>query len=55
MSSLDGVSLSVATAELHVRLERLKREVDRPVPLPRDVFALYEELCRRVRAQRVQL
>jgi hypothetical protein len=49
-------TLAVATAELHVRLDRLKREVERPVPPPRPpVFTVldrYAALVKRVRAER---
>jgi hypothetical protein len=58
VNAANAVSLSVATAELHVRLDRLKREVDRPVPPPRPpvftVLEKYDALCRRVRAGRGQ-
>ena len=51
------VSLAVATAELRLRLDRLKMVNARPAPAPRPpVFTVvdrYDALCRRTRAQRV--
>lgn len=51
-------ALAVATAELHVRLDRLQREVERPAPPPRlpvaSVFERYAAFCRRVNAERGQ-
>ena len=49
-------ALAVATAELSVRLDRLKREVERPLPPPRapgeTVLDAYAALCRSLRAER---
>jgi len=47
-------ALAVATAELSIRLDRLQREVERPLPALTTVLDRYEELCRRIRAERGQ-
>jgi len=50
-------ALAVATAELSIRLDRLQREVERPLPrhaAGETVLDAYAELCRRLRAERGQ-
>jgi hypothetical protein len=43
-------ALAVATVELAVRNDRLKRELERPLPTA-TILDLYDELCRRIRAE----
>lgn len=47
-------TLAIATVELHLRLDRLERELHRPVPEPHQATTTldrYDALCRRMRAE----